>query len=126
MKNKTKFGLVIILTVLFTVIFVKSVNVSFHAFSPKMNLAGEAIENKAAYSNQTIIISVDQKLTKAEFRLILEKYNLTVMYDYKNFNMYALQAEKELNADEMDILLKNLEGEHHIINAMRDGIAYLD
>ena len=126
MKNKAKFGLVIILTVLFTVVFVKSVNVSFYALSPKMNLAGEAMENKATYSNRTIIISVDQKLTKNELHLILEKYNLTVMYDYKNFNMYALQAEKELNADEMDILLKNLEGENHIISAIQDGIAYLD
>ena len=78
------------------------------------------------YSARVILVSVDRKLTKKELKKLLKKYDLSVVYDYKNFNMYALSADRDLTDDEMQKLLDEIGKEKHVSSASRDEILTLD
>jgi hypothetical protein len=79
-----------------------------------------------AYSSRTVIVSVDDSCTEDDIKAICDKYELSVVYDYQNFAMYALSTQRDYNDQEMADLIKNLSSESHILNVERDGITQLD
>lgn len=67
-----------------------------------------------------VIVSVEEKLTEEELNALLKKYNMTVLYDYQNFNMYAFRLEKALDRAEMAAFCEKLEGEDKVLSAEPD------
>lgn len=53
------------------------------------------------------------------------KYNMSVVYDYQNFAMAAVQTP-ELTDEELEEFMETLRGEDEIISVERDGVVYLD
>lgn len=72
-----------------------------------------------------VLVSVEDKFTPDQLDALLKKYNMTVVYDYQNFNMYAFQLEKALSKADMDAFLAKLEREDGILMAEADSKAYL-
>lgn len=78
-----------------------------------------------SWSDRVIIVSVDQDMTDGMMQELLEKYALSVVYNYKSFSMYALSAARSLSAEELEALIKAVSGEAHVLNVSRDGIVHL-
>lgn len=67
-----------------------------------------------------VIVSVEEKFTPEQLDTLLKKYNMTVVYDYQSFHMYAFRLEKALNRADMDTFLAQLEQEEGILFAEPD------
>ncbi len=84
----------------------------------------EFFENEE-YSHNTVIISVDKEIIdRAGIEALCEKYGLSIMYDYTNFDMYALSSAVELTDDELDKLIEDLTNENGIIMVSKDHICH--
>ncbi len=78
------------------------------------------------YSDTTLLISVEEDFSDKQLKKLLKKYDLSVVYDYENFNMYALSTAEPISDEDMLSLIDALSNEDGIIYAERDGITYLD
>ena len=78
------------------------------------------------YSSRVILAFVDRKLSARELDALLEKYNLSLVYDYENFNLYALSADQDLTRESMQKLIQGMEKEKHILSVSRDEILTLE
>lgn len=79
-----------------------------------------------AYSDSTLLLSVDQQFTDAELKQLCKKYELSVVYQYQNFDMFALKTRHPYTDQEMGDLLENLKAEKNVTDAQRDTIMHLD
>lgn len=95
---------------------------SFNQEDNQMNQDSEEPE----YSSNMIIISVKADATENELTKLFEKYDLTVVYDYNNFNMYALKTSREMSDEELDKLISELEQDDNVLMAEKDYIMQLD
>ncbi|MGN1022771.1 MAG: hypothetical protein ACI4OJ_04665 [Lachnospiraceae bacterium] len=75
---------------------------------------------------RVVLVWTDEKLPKKELHDILTRYSLSVVYDYENFNAYALSSQTDLSEEEMDKLLQDLSQEPHVLEALRDEVYTLD
>ena len=76
-------------------------------------------------ASQTLMVSVDRKWTRRELQQILAKYQLTVVYDYKNFNMYALVPKKPCTEFRLERIRKHLQQEPHVVAVERDQVVQI-
>lgn len=84
------------------------------------------VEPEQQFTSQTLLVSVDRKWTKKELRQVLAKYQLTVVYDYKNFNMYALAPKKPCTEFRLQRIRKHLQQEPHVVGVERDRVMQLE
>ena len=80
-------------------------------------IAGEDGRN---YSARTVLITTDGKFSEEELSALLEKYSLSLVYDYDSFNIYALASNHDMNSKELNSLLDALRSEDKIIDAEPD------
>ena len=80
------------------------------------------VEQEAQPVSQTLMVSVDRKWTRRELRQVLDKYQLTVVYDYQNFNMYALVPKKPCTEFRLERIRKHLQQEPHVVAVERDRV----
>ena len=77
------------------------------------------------YSNKVLILAFDRE--KEELLTYLcAKYNLEIIYDYKNFNMAALAIKEDLTEEEIEDLLQQLRLEDGVISVEKDQIIQID
>ena len=95
----------------------------FHCFIPGPH--GERPGNDSLPSS-VILVSVDGDLKRRGMEEICRKYHLSVVYDYKNFNMYALKTAAPLGARDMEALVQRLSGEEGVLSVERDRTVTLD
>ena len=76
-------------------------------------------------ASQVLLVSVDRKWTKTELKQVLDKYQLTVVYDYKNFNMYALAPKKPCTEFRLERIRKHLQQEPHVVAVERDQVVQI-
>lgn len=77
-------------------------------------------------SSSVILVSVDGDRKKAGMEDLCRKYHLSLVYDYKNFNMYALKAENPLPDRDMEALIRSLSKEKGILSVERDRVVTVD
>ena len=80
----------------------------------------------AAYSPNTLILSLEEGVSDSDIYALATRYDMEVLYLYKNFNMCALKLSEKLSDRQFDQLFARLEQEPGVIQAMRDGIMQLD
>ena len=73
-----------------------------------------------------ILVYVDHKLSKDDLDQLHAKYDLSVVYDYTNFNAYALSTERDYSDREMNALIAALKKEKGISDVQRDSTVTLD
>ncbi len=78
------------------------------------------------YSMNTVIISVSENASKKKLKKIFKKLGLSILYDYKELNMYALSLAEDTDAEGISELIKKLEAYDEILIAERDYIYHLD
>ena len=77
--------------------------------------------------NKVFLISVDAGTTDEMMNGVIADYGLTVVYDYENFNMYAIAVPEALNKQQSDDFIAELTEKYDfILSAEPDSIAYLD
>ena len=86
----------------------------------------EQIAGKQEYSSKTLIISLKNTSTENEVIALANEYDLEMLYFYRNFNMYALSAKKELTDTEMAELIEKIKADSRVDYVERDGIIHLD
>lgn len=72
------------------------------------------------YSRSVVLVSVDGDMKRKDMEKICRKYDLSILYEYKNFSMYALQTNGDRRDREMNELTAALEKEKGILSAERD------
>lgn len=72
------------------------------------------------YSRSVVLVSVDGDMKRKDMEIICRKYDLSILYEYKNFSMYALQTNGDRRDREMNELTAALEKEKGILSAERD------
>lgn len=83
-------------------------------------------EDGQKYSSNTIIVSVDSSATKEEMYKFFEESNLEIVYEYKNFNMFALKTTENLTKNELEKLIEELEKDKRILGVEKDYIVSID
>lgn len=73
-----------------------------------------------------VLLWTDGKLTDKELQDLLSRYDLSLVYDYENFDAYALQANNALTDAETDKLLSDLSKEPRVLQALPDEVVTLD
>ncbi len=77
------------------------------------------------FSHNTVIITVDEEiLDREKVEGLCEKYDLSILYDYANFSMYALTSETEFSDTELAKLIDDLSLEEGIVSVHRDYICH--
>jgi len=87
--------------------------------------AAVTIAPSAAYPatvpfTNVIIVSVDEKLDPSELGALTSKYNMRLIYDYQNMDMYAFSCENVSNQEQMDFIMSMLKSENHITSVTQD------
>ncbi len=67
-----------------------------------------------------VIISVDEKLDPSELSYFVTKYNLRLIYDYQNYNMYAFACEGATTQEQLDYIMKLISTENHVTGITQD------
>lgn len=78
------------------------------------------------YSDRTLILSTAPDFSQKDRDALCQKYNLTVLYVYKNFHMLALSTQKPYSDWKMRRLIQKLQQEPGILEVQRDRILHLD
>ena len=78
------------------------------------------------YSHSVVLVSVDGNMKRKDMEKLCRTYGLSILYEYKNFSMYALQTERNQSDEEMNRLVEELEKEKGILSAERDRMLVLD
>lgn len=75
------------------------------------------------YSASTVIVSLADG---ADVQGIADRHNLSVLYDLKNLRMAAYKTAQPLTAQQMDLLIAELEADKQVLSAQRDYIMHAD
>lgn len=67
-----------------------------------------------------LLLNVEPEIKEQGISDILDKYDLTIVYDYENFSMYAVKADHVLTDQETEQLIRELEEEPGILGAEKD------
>ena len=102
---------------------VKSGSRGFHCVIPGPHGERPGRDN---VSSSVILVSVDGDRKKAGVEDLCRKYHLSLVYDYKNFNMYALKTENPLPDGDMEELIRQLSKEKGILSVERDRMMTVD
>ena len=78
------------------------------------------------HSMKTLIVSVSENATQKSVKKIFKKLGLSIVYDYENFNMYAVSLAEETDEAGLTELIEKLEAYDEITNVERDYIAHID
>lgn len=82
--------------------------------------------NTGECANSVFIISVEPDTPDETMNELFEKYDLDIVYDYENFNMYAVSVSEPLDAEQTDSFIKELEQYDYILAVEPDSVVYLD
>lgn len=85
-----------------------------------------ADEDTAEYRNSVFILSVDVDTPKETVYELFDKYDLDIVYDYENFNMYAVSVKEPLDAEQTAGFINTLEEYDFILMVEPDSVVYLD
>ncbi len=77
-------------------------------------------QSSADTFTNVVIISVDEKLDPSELSYFVTKYNLRLIYDYQNFNMYAFACEGATTQEQLDYIMKIISTENHVTGITQD------
>ncbi|SFG44371.1 hypothetical protein [Oribacterium sp. WCC10] len=77
-----------------------------------------------SFSN-VIIISVDEKMDPGELSAFMSKYNLNMVYDYQNFNMYAVSCIGVTTKEQVENIMSMIKTENHVIGVAPDTVMHL-
>ena len=83
-------------------------------------------DSRPTHSDKVFLICVEPETPEYVINDFIEKYGFTVIYDYENFNMYALEAPEPKSEDEIYDFCKELESYSFVLSAEPDGMIYLD
>ncbi len=72
-----------------------------------------------------VLITVDEKLDPSELNYLRTKYNLRLVYDYPNFNMYAMALTDATTQAQMDAAMAMISSENHVTSVVQDRSAQL-
>lgn len=78
------------------------------------------------FSHNTIIVYLENGTSQKEISELAQKYNLQILYVYKNFSACALSSQKTLSTEELNALISALESEPKILSTQKDYILNLD
>ncbi len=78
------------------------------------------------FSHNTIIVYLENETSQKEIISLAKKYNLQILYIYKNFSACALSSTKTLNTSELNSLISTLESEPKVLSVQKDYIMTLD
>lgn len=93
----------------------------------QIHLPAQTVETTASAGNKVFLISVDPETTDEMMREVTDKYDLEVVYDYENFNMYALAVPEPLDSDATAEFIKELQDSYDFILTVEpDSVMYLD
>ncbi len=90
---------------------------------------GDAADTEAEdpeYSMKTVIVSVSSDASQKKVKKIFKKLGLSILYDYENFDMYAVSLEEETDEKGLAELIEKLEAYDEILTAERDYISHID
>ena len=79
-------------------------------------------ETEEAGPRTRLVLKVKEGTTREEMEELVEKYELTTVYDLLKTQLYIVKANKELNAKEKSVLLRKLNEEDLIISAEEDPV----
>lgn len=78
------------------------------------------------FSHNTIIVYLENETNQKEISALAKKYNLQILYIYKNFSACALSSQKKLSTKELNALISALETEPKVLSVQKDYILNLD
>lgn len=78
------------------------------------------------FSHNTIIVYLENRTNQKEISSLAKKYNLQILYVYKNFSACALSSQKNLSIAELNTLISALETEEQVLSVQKDYILNLD
>ncbi len=87
---------------------------------------GCAPEETSELKNRVFIVSVEPDTPDETINELFEKCELDILYDYDNFNMYAVSAREPLNEEDSDAVIRTLEEYDFILMVEPDSVVYLD
>lgn len=112
---------------------IKSIAVSLVAFAAAITSAAQEPSQplvtapQPEVSNKVFLVSVDTDTTDKMMDKVIDKYGLEVIYDYSNFNMYAIAVPEPLDAEQTETFITELESSYSFILMVEpDSIMYLD
>ena len=77
-------------------------------------------------SDSVVIVSLDRNFTDAEAVAFAKKHNMTVVYNYRNFNMCALKLKTPAKTmAEMEKITTDLEKDENVLMAQPEHIMYI-
>jgi len=82
--------------------------------------------SSAGYRNSVFIISTEPGTTDETMSEFFEKNELSVVYDYENFNMYAVSVKEPLDAEQTAEFIESLEKNDFILMVEPDSIVTID
>ncbi len=78
------------------------------------------------YSLNTLLIMVEDKSDTDAINAMFDKYDVTIIYDYENFMMYAVSLSHQCSPTELDDLIEELEKEELVVAVNKDYIYSID
>lgn len=71
------------------------------------------------FSN-VILVSVEDKLDPSELNNLMTKYNLKILYDYQNYNMYAFACNGVTTQEQLNMIISMVSTENHVTSVAQD------
>ena len=87
---------------------------------------GCAPDETAEARNSVFILSVDPETPEETILEVFDKFELGIVYDYENFNMYAVSVKEPLDAEQTAEFIRSLEEYDFILMVEPDSVVYLD
>ena len=84
------------------------------------NALAEIEPAEPEHSMKTLIVSVDENASKKKIKKIFKKLGLSIMYDYDDLNMYAVELAEETDEAGLNELIEKLEAYDAILSAEKD------
>lgn len=72
-----------------------------------------------SFSN-VILVSVDDKLDPSELNNLMSKYNLKLLSDYQNYNMYAFACNGVTTEEQLNVIIGMVRTENHVTSVAQD------
>ena len=84
------------------------------------NALAEIESAEPEHSMKTLIVSVDENASKKKIKKIFKKLGLSIVYDYENSNMYAVELAEETDEAGLNAMIEKLEAYDAIISVEKD------
>ena len=84
------------------------------------NALAEIEAAEPEHSMKTLIVSVDENASKKKIKKIFKKLGLSIVYDYENSNMYAVELAEETDEAGLNAMIEKLEAYDAIISVEKD------